>query len=148
MSRLNLMSSAPDDRLGKKLAKAVQTPGEQRDRITEGTFIPKNESDAMAQLEKAFMLSVQAEDVARKIKDAIKAKKLPRQKPATLLEEALAQGIITQEDYKLVERAEAERAEAIRVDSFTLEEYKQTAANPYPTIDVRKQRQDEQPVMN
>jgi acyl-CoA dehydrogenase len=147
-SRINLMSSAPDDRLGKKLAKAVQTPGEQRDRITEGTFIPKGETEAMAQLEHAFMLSIEAEDVARKIKDAIKAKKLPRQKPATLLDAALEQGIITQEDYKLVERAEAARAEAIRVDSFTLEEYKETAANPYPTLDVRKQRQDEQPVMN
>lgn len=147
-SRLNLLSSAPDDQLGKKLAKALQTPGDQRERITEGSFLPKDESEAVAQLEKAFLLSVQAEDVARKIKDAIKAKKLPRQKPATLLDEALTQGIITQQDYRLVERAEAERAEAIRVDSFTLDEYKETAANPYPTLDVRKQREDQQPMMN
>lgn len=135
-SRMNQLSSMPDDRLSQKLAKAVQVPGEQRDRLTDGLFMPKAENDPVAQLERAFMLSVQAEEVARKIKGAIKKKELPRKKPMLLLDEALEKGVITQADYNLVERAEKERAEAIRVDNFTLEEYKKTALNPQPTYGI------------
>ncbi len=132
-SRMNQLSSMPNDQLGKELARAVQIPGEQRDRMTSGLFVPKAENDPVAQLERAFMLSVQAEDVARKIKGAIKKKELPRKKPMLLLDEALEKGIITQADYNLVQRAETERAEAIRVDNFTLDEYKKTAYQKQPT---------------
>lgn len=136
-SRTNTMSSGPSDKIAQRLAKAVQIPGQQRDRFTEGMFMPKPESEPLAQLERAFRLSVQSEDVARKIKDGIRTKALPRMKPALLLDAALEKGIITKADYDLVMLAEKERAEAIRVDSFTLEEYKKTAVVPQPTLNVR-----------
>ncbi len=137
-SRMNTIGTYPNDKLAQKLAKAVQTPGIHRDHLTDGIYLPKAEQEPVAQLEKAFLLSVQAEEVAKKIKDAIKRKELPMKKPALLVEEAFEKGVITREDYNLIQKAEKERAEAIRVDSFTLEEYKKTAAEPQPTLNVRK----------
>ena len=71
-----------------------------------------------------------AEAVAAKIRAAIKARQLPRQKPLTLLEDALTAGIITAEDHALVLEAEAARKDAVEVDSFTLEQYLETARSP------------------
>ncbi len=147
-SRLNPISTPPSDALGKKLAKASQVPGELRDRLTDGTYIPNNINEALGRLEHAFSLSIEAEKVADKIKDAIRAKELPRMKPLLLLDEALDKGIISTDDFELVKKAEAARFDAIQVDSFTLDEYKETAAEPYPTLDVNANKAEHQPMLN
>ncbi|MCH8569592.1 MAG: acyl-CoA dehydrogenase [Balneolales bacterium] len=134
-SRMNTIGTAPGDKLAHIVAKSVQIPGEQRDRLTPGTYIAKQDSEPAAQLEKAFMLSVQAEDVARKIKDAVKKGILPRKKPFELIKIALDKSVISQAEFNLVMRAETERAEAIRVDDFTLDEYLKTAEVAWPTLD-------------
>jgi len=147
-SRLNPIDTMPSDAMGKKLAKAVQKPGAQRNRLTEGMYISTDVNDALGRLENAFHLSIEAETVADKIKDAIRSKKLPRDKPARLLKAALENGIITKEDFDLVQRSEAARNDAVAVDSFTLEEYKQSAVSPYPTLNVHADKLEEVPILN
>ncbi len=147
-SRLNPISTAPDDRTGKYLAKIAQTPGEQRDRMTDGIYVPEDVNEALGRLENAFRLSTEAEDVARKIKDAIRAKKLPRDKPARLVQKALEENIITKEEAGLVKRAEEARFDAIQGDEFTLDEYSKTAENPVPAPIPNKQGKKPEPVMN
>lgn len=147
-SRLNPISTMPSDRIGKKIAKAVQTPGEHRDRITDGIYVSSDPEDALGRLENAFRLSVEAESVADKIKNAIRKKELPRDKPARLINAALEKGIITKEDFDLVQKAETARNDAIQVDSFTLEEYKKGAVKPQPTLNVKAEKLTEVPILN
>lgn len=129
-SRLVPMGSEPTDRVGAQVARALQAPGEQRDRLTAGLFVPADAQEALGRIEHTLGLVTRAEEVAAKIKAAIKARKLPRQKPLTLLEEAEAAGIITAADRALVQEAEAARRDAVEVDSFSLEQYLETARTP------------------
>ena len=122
-SRINRLSAEPSDKTCQRVAIAMQTPGEQRDRLTNGMFLTDDTEEAMGRIEHAFTLTREADAVAVKIKAAIKEKRLPRQKPLTLLEQARDAGIITAEDHDLVTRAEAARDDAVAVDSFTLDEY-------------------------
>lgn len=126
-SRINSIGSAPRDVDGQRIARILQTPGAQRDRLTEGLYLPKDAEQAMGRLERAFLACVAADQVMAKIKKGIRAKKLPRQKPMTLLEEAVAADVITTEDVAIVQRAEELREDAIQVDSFSEEEYLATA---------------------
>ena len=126
-SRINPIGTYPKDSDGAELALALQLPGAQRDRITPTIFQPDMEGHPLLELEKAFELCHQADAIAAKIKKAIKAKKLPREKPMQVAEQARDQSIISQIEYDLLIQAEAAREDRIQVDSFTLEEYMQTA---------------------
>ena len=61
---------------------------------------------------------------------AVRAGRLPKARPAQLLDQALDSGILTTAERDLVAAAEAARSEAIAVDSFTLEEYVHGPASP------------------
>lgn len=135
-SRLNSLGDGPGDDLSHKVAQALQVPGAQRDRISDGMYLPTDVDSAVGRLENAFGLSVEAEGVAKKIKAAVKAKKLPRKAPAALVEEALKQGVITGAEADLVRRAEEARFDAITVDSFDLDEYLETSQRPYTPPDA------------
>ena len=131
-SRLNPVGTGPSDRLGGKVAQAMQVPGAQRDRHTAGINVPEDPNEAMGRLEQAFRLHFASEDIVRKIKDAVKAKQLPRTTPAALVEQALEKGIITQDEAALLKEAEAARSDYIQVDAFTLADYMKTAVYADP----------------
>ena len=126
-ARINPIGSGPRDIDGQRIARILQTPGAQRNRLTEGLYLPQDPEEALGRLERAFLACVAADQVLAKVKQGIRARKLPRQKPITLLEEALAADLITTEDVATVHRAEELREDAIQVDSFSEEEYLATA---------------------
>jgi len=123
IARLNPMGAAPNDKIGHKAAKTLLQPSEQRDRITGNVHLPKDPTSALGRLEHALQLCTTAEPVMRKLKDAVKAGRLPKARPAQLLDQATESNIISTDERDLVQQAETARAEAIAVDSFTLEEY-------------------------
>lgn len=127
-SRMNRMSGGPSDKLTHQIAKLIQTPGGQRDRITNGIYIPKDANkDQIARLEKAFLAGKAAEATDVKVRKARHEGKLPRIKGAKLYEEALAKGVISQTEFNSIAEAEKLRWETIQVDEFTLEQYKNRA---------------------
>ena len=126
-SRMNALSHGPTDKVGHKVAKLMQTPGEQRRRLTDGIYVPEAMNEAFARLERAFRLAYQGDIVAKKITKAVRAKKLEKARPEKLVNKALDAGIINAEEAKLLVEAEAARNDAIQVDSFTLDEYMQGA---------------------
>ncbi len=129
LHRANPIGSEPADALSEKVVDILTTPGDQRDRLTkEGLFIPEGEGEAVARLEEAFLLCCEAESVAKKLRAAVREKKLPKAAPLSLLKPAVKAGILKQEEADLVRRAEEARADAILVDAFTEEEYHATAA--------------------
>ena len=121
--RMNPIGTLPTDEVGSKIAHILQTPGEQRDRLSQGIYIPTSEEEALGRMEKAFLLSSQAEPIIKKIKNSIRTGKLPQKRPEQLITEALVAGLISREEAELVYEAEMVRNDAIQVDSFTLEEY-------------------------
>ena len=122
-SRLNPIGRMPPDTLGGEVARAVQTPGPDRDALTAGIYLPDSTSEALGRLEAAFELSCAAEPVSRKVKEAARSGQLSGRDPDRLVVQALEKKLITQEDAQLFRRAEAARDQAVRVDAFTPEEY-------------------------
>lgn len=127
-SRLNRLSGEPSDAVGGRVAAALLRPGAQRERLFSGVFTSADPTHTLGRFETAMAVCAEAEAVASKIKDAVRARTLPREHPARLVPLALEKGIITAAEADLVARAEAARADAIQVDSFSPEEYFATAA--------------------
>jgi acyl-CoA dehydrogenase len=129
-SRANRIGRQPSDELGSAVARALQVPGEQRDRLTSGMYFPSDPADPIGELEHALVLCHRADLVADKIKQAVREERLPRAQPIQLVAPAREKGIISAEEAELVAAAEAARERAIQVDSFTLEEYFASAVVP------------------
>jgi acyl-CoA dehydrogenase len=121
--RLNPIARPPSDRLSHQIAQHLQTPGEGRDRLTAGIYIPSDSHQALARLEQAFLLSAQAEPILQVIKNASRAGRLPKGKPEDRVAIALELGVIQAAEAQVVWQAEAARKEAVQVDAFSLEEY-------------------------
>ncbi|MCB0277349.1 MAG: acyl-CoA dehydrogenase, partial [Calditrichaeota bacterium] len=122
-SRLNPLGKMPTDKLGHKIAQALQTPGDQRDRLTAGVYVPEDKEEALGRLEHAFKLVVEAEPVVKKVQGAIRKKQLPRERLDLLVPRAVELKIISEAEAKLLKDAEAARTDAIQVDEFTHDEY-------------------------
>jgi acyl-CoA dehydrogenase len=137
--RVNPIGQLPCDRLGSKIARSLQTPGEQRDRLTAGIYIPTSADEALGRLERAFVLSLQAETILQTIKSKSHIAKLPRQKPERLIAAALEAGIISKHEAEILHQAQVARNDAIEVDAFTLEEYQQDHSTPQIQKTVRSQ---------
>jgi acyl-CoA dehydrogenase len=134
--RLNPIGTMPSDELGSEIARSMQTPSAQRDRLTEGIYIPAFspiDTEALARLERAFDLCYQSELVLQKIKTAIASGQLPNAKPETIIDLALANNAIAPEEAKIVREAELASQDAIQVDSFSAIEYQELTQ---PTRDV------------
>jgi len=122
-SRMNRIESMPSDELGGKVAKAMQTPGEHRDRLTEGIYLKEDENDALGQMEHTFELIKIATPAYSKIYKALKAKELPKKPVFKLIDIALEKDVINESEADQLRKAEEARYEAVQVDEFTLEEY-------------------------
>ena len=121
--RLNPIGSMPADKLGSQIARIMQTPGRQRDNLTQDIYLPTNTEEALGRLEQALKLTVDAEPILHKIKVAIKKGKLPSARPAIPIRDALEAEIISLDEVELLTQAEAVRNETVQVDSFTFQEY-------------------------
>jgi acyl-CoA dehydrogenase len=127
-SRLNSFGSEPSDALGAEVARALQVPGEQRERLTGAIYRPTDREAALGRLEHAFGLAYQAEAIFRIMKLAVRADTLPKLPLLELTELAVERGVITEQQADVLRQAEEARADSLQVDSFTLEEYLQSAA--------------------
>ena len=129
-SRLNVISKAPSDEIGGKIAHILQTPGQQRDRITPDVYLPTEITEAVGRLENAFDLVSRSEPIMKKLYKAVKAGSLKKAKPDKMVKQAVESGLISREEAELLANARAAREDTIQVDSFTLDEYMQTAKKP------------------
>ncbi len=124
-SRLNPLSSLPDDDLGGALAQAIQEKEGAREWLSEGLRVPEEPDEPLGELEWAFRLSRDAYHVGQKIKEAVRAGELPKKRPHQLLDRALEEGVISEEEHEVVHRAEEARTQYIQVDEFDLDEYRE-----------------------
>ncbi len=122
-TRFNALTGDTSDKVSHQVAKLIQQDSEQRDRLTQGIFMSKNPKDALTRLDNTFKMVKKAESIEKKIRNAVKAKTLPKQRVAKLIELALEKKVITQEEYETLSKAQEMRNDAIQVDSFTQEQY-------------------------
>lgn len=118
-SQVNKLGSNPSDRLEIKIAKLMQTPGEQRVRHTTGIYAPKDVSkEHFATLEQAMDLTVKGDAIARKVRKATKSGKLKKAPAAVLYKNALEAGVIDQSEFDTMSNTVRVVNEAMTVDDF------------------------------
>lgn len=122
-SRINSMGSQASDGLGSRVVQTVLQKSEQRMRLVEGIYIPKDRNEQVGRLEYAMEVVLKAEVAEKKIRKAIKSKTLPKKKVSELLDEALSKSIISKEELELMKEAVQVRYDAIQVDDFSQDEY-------------------------
>lgn len=124
-ARMNKFTSPASDEIGAKISEALQTPGKLRDEITTpGLYIPDAKEPGLGMLDDVFKKSHEAKSIIKKIRKAIRAGQLPKNKPERSLKEALEAGVISKDEATLMEQVESLRYEAIMVNAFTVEQYK------------------------
>jgi acyl-CoA dehydrogenase len=108
-----------DDRTSKKLARILMADNESRDRLIHDTFVPEDDlGTAMAV--KAFNAVLAAEEAERTVVNGMKKQPTPAN-VEQLTTDAVAAGIITEEQKKLIVEAQRLSAEVIAVDEFDAE---------------------------
>ncbi|MEM8710820.1 MAG: acyl-CoA dehydrogenase domain-containing protein, partial [Planctomycetota bacterium] len=137
-SRMNSLGTGPGDKTMQQVAQAMQKPGEQRDRMTSGMYIPTALDETVGQMEHALKLCTEADSIQKRIREAVKKKQLQKKAPALLQEDALRLGIITSADAELMAKAEEARHAVVAVDSFALDTYMERGLEPTVSMGLRR----------
>lgn len=132
-SRMNRMGKKPSDKLGHKVAQAMQTRGEQRDRLTKFMYLPEDREETLGRYEHTMKLVEESFPIYKKLYKATKARKIQKDHVLKQLADALEKGVITESEAEIVRETEKARFDAILVDEFTLKEYDASAVNSVPS---------------
>jgi acyl-CoA dehydrogenase len=128
-ARLNTLGNGASDKNINQIARSMQIPGLQRDRLFDLLYVPKDADQAMGRLEQAMVACTEADQILGKIRKAMHKRQLPKGKPMQAVDAAVRAGIIRQSEADQIRQAEKLRLDAIHVDGFSEREYLRTAAN-------------------
>ncbi|MDP7034698.1 MAG: acyl-CoA dehydrogenase [Planctomycetota bacterium] len=123
LMRLNPLSGPPSDELVKQVAETLLKPSDQRDRLTEGIFLPEDPNSIQRQLDRALTLSHATAPISHKIRKAIREGLIEKGTLPQQLETAVAKEICTQEEAQKLIESETLRDTVLQVDEFTPEEF-------------------------
>jgi acyl-CoA dehydrogenase len=112
----------PSDELGHQISQLLMQPGEARDRLTKGMYLPDNENEPIGALEAALISTLACEPVQARVDEAHKAGQLKEMEELLRISEARDKGVITIDEALLLERDYALRRTVIMVDDFAPEE--------------------------
>jgi acyl-CoA dehydrogenase len=115
---LGMSFRPPLDSRNRESAKILLEPGAARDRLSEGMYLPKGESDPTAVLEAAFLAAIACEPVDEKLRKAVKKGKIVPQPGADVSSLGVQNKIISPEEQALWQRKEALRRNVIKVNDF------------------------------
>ncbi len=115
---LGRRDAPPSDRTTHLLAQGILDGRVLRERLARGIYLPPSTEPGLGLLEESLVKVVRGLEVQSKIDGAVRAKQLEKKPKETLVERALAAGVITEADRALFDAAEKARWAAIAVDSF------------------------------
>jgi acyl-CoA dehydrogenase len=115
---LGMSFRPPLDSRNRESAQILLEPGAARERLTEGMYLPKGESDPTAVLEAAFLASIACEPVDEKLRKAVKKGRIVPQPGVELGALGARNGILSPEELARWERKEALRRSVIKVNDF------------------------------
>jgi acyl-CoA dehydrogenase len=113
----------PSDKLGAEIARGLLEDGDLRKHLTADIFIPPPGEEGLGALEAALHKIVAARPVESKIRDAGRSGALAGGSKQAMASDGLAKGVITGNEYAVLEAAIAARNEIIQVDVFDPETY-------------------------
>ncbi len=114
---------APSDILGSAVARSILDDRAARSSLTEDIHVPGPDEPGLGALEAALDKAVQALPIEARIKQAVREGRIDRAPGRDLDQIALAAGVITEAEHKLLADADSARSEVIGVDAFGAEEY-------------------------
>jgi len=130
----------PSDELGHRVAELLLEPGEARDRLTAGIFIPKDESEPVGALEAALASAIRCEGIEGRLRTAAKHGRIAGGGADELLKAGLRAGVISQEEADTLVRHNVLRNKVVMVDDFEPDFGLATrsTAEASPTLPARK----------
>jgi acyl-CoA dehydrogenase len=114
----------PGDRLTGACARLLIDGGETRERLTSDMFVPADSDPALGRLERALRLTLAAEPLRKKLRDAQKAHVLPRDGENEVLDAAVAKSVLTPAERDRVLEAWKARDDAIQVDELAPDQFR------------------------
>jgi acyl-CoA dehydrogenase len=115
---LGRRAEAPGDRLSRRVAALLMAPNDARDSLARGVFLTPCENNPGGRIASYLAKAVAAEPVERKFLKALKSKGIEALDFPAQLDEAVAEGVITSEERKLLEELRELTMDAITVDDF------------------------------
>ena len=128
--------SLPSDHLGHQVARLMLEPGEARDRLTAGIYLPTSATEPLGLLEQALQCAVVCEAAEAKLRAAVKNGQLHSRGDARIAE-ALQQGVISAAEAESLEKMKSLRRSVIMVDDFPADFGKEMQAAPAQAQTVR-----------
>jgi len=114
----------PSDKLGSRVARDILEDREARINLTPDIFVPPSTEEGLGTLEAALDKAVRAIPIETKLRDAVREGRLDRAPGYMLDEMGRDAGVISAQEYALLQEAEAARNEVIAVDAFDAETFK------------------------
>jgi len=114
----------PTDRTSTACARALLDGNEARVRLTRDMYLPGANDPGLGRLERALALTIEAEPLRKKLRDAQKAKILARGAELEIVDEAVAKNVLTASERDKVKVAFEARDDAIQVDDYAPEAYR------------------------
>ena len=114
----------PSDRLGAEVARDILEDRDARRSLTSDVFVPPPGEPGLGSLEAALDKAVRALPIETKLRDAVRAGQLDRAPGYMLDDLGVAAGVISGDEYDLLNEARDARDEVIAVDAFDPQTYK------------------------
>ena len=108
----------PTDKLGHQVADIIMNPSATRDRLTVGMYAPTGMDEPIGRLEDAFIKVVKAEPIEKRLRKALRGFDPGIGGMDSLIDKAVADGIISKDEATIMRDAETARSDVIQVDDF------------------------------
>jgi acyl-CoA dehydrogenase len=131
---LGRRETPPSDRLDHRVAAILCTPGEARDRLGEWAFLTPSANNPVGRMNALLPEVIAAEPVERKFLKALRGDTILAHDYTAQLAAAEAQGAISSEERKLLERVRAATFEFISVDDFDSHELEAAVKHGKPAL--------------
>ncbi len=128
----------PSDDLGHKVAALVLAPGEARDRLTAGIYMPASPDEPLNILEQALQCAMVSEAVEARLRAAVKTGQISAQADDKIAE-ALKQRVITSAELELMGKMKTLRRRVIMVDDFPPDFAGEPGTTPKPEVHEDRQ---------
>jgi len=112
---------APSDRLGHQIADLLINPGGARERLTDGIYLPRGQHEQLRRIEDTLQKVIAAEPIEKRIRQQLQDYQPDYHGLEGMLQAAIKQDIISQDEADTVRDADAARREVIKVDDFGLD---------------------------
>jgi acyl-CoA dehydrogenase len=107
----------PSDDLGHQIASIMMQPGEERSALIDGIYLPEDSTDMIGRLEHALMLTIQADEVEKRLREA-GHRYMPSESYKAWLSGLKSGDIISKDEAALLSEAYRVVREVIMVDDF------------------------------